>query len=148
MASVMKELIEKMSFCRFSVNSHWISLDIITFNLDEEICRAYFNKYSQSYFPTTQINGFSYTVSEEAVPSFLSYSYSEHFRKHRWKSPYFRVLGKLPPGWFQADNPHPENSHLEKFPPRITPTRTIPTRKIPTQDNYHPENSHPDYSNP
>ena len=49
---------------------------------------------------------------------------------------------KLPPGWFPPDNSHPENSHLGKYPPRITPTWTIPTQKIATQDNSHPKNSH------
>ena len=42
------------------------------------------------------------------------------------------VLGKLPPGWFPPDNSHSENSHLGKFPRRITPTWKIPTQKIPT----------------
>ena len=41
-----------------------------------------------SYFPTAQINGFTYIMSEAAVPSVPSYSCSEHFRKYRWKSPY------------------------------------------------------------
>ena len=80
-------LIEKMSFCRFSVSFRSISLNTITFSLDEEICRAHFSKYCKSYFPTTQINGFSYTISEADVPSFTSSGCSEYFRKHRWKSP-------------------------------------------------------------
>ena len=81
-------LIEKVSFCRFSVSSHLISLTAVTFNLDGEICRAHFSEYCKSYFPTTQINDFSYIMSRAAVPSFPSYSCSEHFRKHRWRSPY------------------------------------------------------------
>ena len=55
----------------------------MTFNLDEEKCRAHFTKYCKSYFPTTQINGFSYRISEADVPS----SCSEYFRKHWWKGP-------------------------------------------------------------
>ena len=38
-----------------------------------------------NYFPTTQINGFTY-VSETVAPSFPPYSCSEHCRKYRWKS--------------------------------------------------------------
>ena len=36
----------------------------------------------------TQINGFSYIMSEADVPSFPSYNCSEHFTKHQWNSPY------------------------------------------------------------
>ena len=35
------------------------------------------------------LNGFTYIMSEAAVPSFRLYSYSEHFWKNQWKSPYF-----------------------------------------------------------
>ena len=59
--------------------SLYISLTI-HFNLHEESCRAHLSKYCKSYFPTTQINGFTY-MSEAPVPSFPSYSCSEHFRK-------------------------------------------------------------------
>ena len=38
-------------------------------------------------WPTTQINGFTYIMLEATVPSFPSYSYSEHFWKYRRKSP-------------------------------------------------------------
>ena len=72
----------------FSVSPHWISLIIKHFNLHEERCRAHFSKYCKSYFPATQINGFTYIMSEETVRSFPSCSCSEHFRKYWWKSPY------------------------------------------------------------
>ena len=36
-------------------------------------------------------NGFTY-MSEAAVSSFSSYSYSEHFWKYRWKSPFVLLL--------------------------------------------------------
>ena len=58
------------------------------FNLHEERCRAHFSKYCKTYFPTTQINGFTYIMSEEAVLRFPSYNCSQHFRKYRRKSSY------------------------------------------------------------
>ena len=42
---------------------------------------------TKSYFPTTQMNGFT-CMSEATIPSFVSYSCSEHFWKYQWKSPY------------------------------------------------------------
>ena len=56
--------------------------------LHEEKCRVHLSKYCKRGFPTTQINGFTYIMSEAAVPSFPSYSCSEHFWKYRGKSPY------------------------------------------------------------
>ena len=62
----------------------WLYISLtIHLNLHEERCRTRFSKYSKSYFPTTQINGFTYILSETAAPSFQSYSCSEHFRKYR-----------------------------------------------------------------
>ena len=43
------------------------------FNLREERCRAHFSKYCKTYFPTTEINGFTYIMSEEAVLRFPSF---------------------------------------------------------------------------
>ena len=39
--------------------------------------------FSKSHFPTTQVNVFTYIMSEEFVPSFPSYSCSEYFQKYR-----------------------------------------------------------------
>ena len=61
----------------------WLYISLtIHLNLHEERCRTRFSKYSKSYFPTTQINGFTYILSETAVPSFRSYSCSELFWKY------------------------------------------------------------------
>ena len=46
-------------------------------------------EYCKGYFPATQINNFTYIMSEAAILSFPSYSCSEHFWKYQWKSPYF-----------------------------------------------------------
>ena len=57
----------------------WMYISLTTnFNLYKERCRTHFSKYCKSYFPTTQINGFTYIMSETAVTSFPSYSSSEH----------------------------------------------------------------------
>ena len=65
----------------------YISLTI-HFNLPEERCRAHFHKYCNSYFPTTQINSFTYIMSKAVFPSFPSCSCLDYFRKCRLKSPY------------------------------------------------------------
>ena len=97
-ASLRFHMMHKFPGTIFSVSSHWTSLIYISFfgyifltihfNLHEERCRAHFSKYCESYFPTTQINGFTYIMSEAVVPSFPSYSCLEHFPKYRRKSPY------------------------------------------------------------
>ena len=43
--------------------------------------KGHFSKHCRSYFPTAQINGFTYIKSEAGVPSFHSYNCSEHFLK-------------------------------------------------------------------
>ena len=56
------------------------------FNHQEKRCRAHFSKScKKSYFPTTQINGFTYIMSEAVVPSFPLCSCFVHFPKYRWR---------------------------------------------------------------
>ena len=87
--------IEKMAFCWYLNLLSWCSnfleqyFPCQHFNLHEERCREHFSEYCNSYFPTTQINGFTYIMSEAVVPSFRSYNCSEHIWIYRWKSPYF-----------------------------------------------------------
>ena len=49
------------------------------FNLHEERCRAHFSTYCKSYFLTTQMNDFTYTMSEAAVPSFRHTAFQNIF---------------------------------------------------------------------
>ena len=72
---------------------YYISLTIflsltIYFNLHEERCRANFSKYCKSYFhfPATQMNGFTYIMSEATFRSFSSCSCSKYFREYRRRS--------------------------------------------------------------
>ena len=74
-------------FCQFPLNFFDYNSILISILIAiKRFHTAHINLHGQSYFPTTQINGFTCIMSEAVIPNFPSYNCTEHFQKYRQES--------------------------------------------------------------